>query len=124
MFPDLQPVQLAPISARVDEAARGAGRDPASIRRIWNISGTITPRPTGRLFNDCVESWAQSLADVSLRHGIDTFVLIEGEDAEAQLRTFALEVAPLTRDLVAEARWTGGRQRQEPDQAALSGPRR
>ncbi len=104
MFPYLKPEQLAPMAARVDEAARAAGRDPGSIRRIWNISGTITPRPTGNLFNDSVEGWAQSLADVSLEHGFDTYLLFEGKDAEAQLRTFALEVVPLTRHLVDQQR--------------------
>src|ERR671924_218660 len=37
---------LKDASARIDEAARAAGRDPASIRRIFNLGGVITDGPS------------------------------------------------------------------------------
>ena len=100
MFPTLQPSDLVPMSERVDEAARAAGRDPADIQRIWNISGTIRNRDTGKLFDGTARAWAETLADLAVNVGIDTFLLVEGENAEDQLRRFALEVVPYTRELV------------------------
>jgi alkanesulfonate monooxygenase SsuD/methylene tetrahydromethanopterin reductase-like flavin-dependent oxidoreductase (luciferase family) len=101
MYPTLPPSELVAMSDRVDEAAKAAGRDPADIQRIWNIAGTIRNRDTGKLFDGTVKAWAESLADLAVNVGIDTFLLVEGENAEEQLRRFALEVVPYTVELVA-----------------------
>jgi alkanesulfonate monooxygenase SsuD/methylene tetrahydromethanopterin reductase-like flavin-dependent oxidoreductase (luciferase family) len=86
----LKPADLAEAAARVDDAAREAGRDPAAIRRILNVAANLSA-------NEAVE--------LALEHGFDTFV-VGGmqEDAEAELREFLENVAPKVRELVAKAR--------------------
>src|SRR6266849_4716820 len=83
----LKPDELAEAGARVDDAAREAGRDPAAIRRILNVGANLS---------------AEEIAELSLENGFDTFV-VGGlqEDAEAELREFLEGVAPKARELVA-----------------------
>src|SRR5712691_9057777 len=77
-------------NARIDDAARDAGRDPALIRRVLNGGAKKT---------------ADEIAELALEHGFDTFVIGETqEDVEAELREFLENVAPKTRELVAAGR--------------------
>lgn len=89
-------VQAADLSAgneRIDEAARGAGRDPKSIRRILNYGYPIE------------DGGAEVLASLVVDHGMDTFLISEGgDDPRADLAEFMNEVAPRVRELVAEKR--------------------
>src|SRR5467141_176083 len=64
--------KMAEAVARVDDAAREAGRDPAAIRRVTNVAANLT---------------ADEIAELTLELGFDTFV-VGGmqEDAEAELR--------------------------------------
>lgn len=57
--------------------------------------------------------WSESLAALTLEYGMDTYVLARrmeryeparGDDADSQLRRFALEVVPRTRELIDQAR--------------------
>ncbi len=84
---------MAQSGARVDEAAREAGRDPAAIRRLLNVAANVS---------------AEEVAELALEQGFDTFV-VGGmqEDAEAELREFLENVAPNARELVAEGRDKG-----------------
>ena len=75
-------------NARIDEAATDAGRDPTAIRRLLNIPSSAA-RP-------------DSLAELALDHGIDTFIL--SSDDATELRRFGEETAPAARQLVAAAR--------------------
>ncbi|OLC24361.1 MAG: monooxygenase [Actinobacteria bacterium 13_1_40CM_2_65_8] len=86
----LKPQEMADAAARVDDAAREAGRDPAAIRRIANVAANLT---------------ADEIAELAIELGFDTFV-VGGlqEDAEAELREFLENVAPEARELVAEGR--------------------
>src|SRR6267378_6326906 len=79
--------QMAEAVARVDDAAREAGRDPAAIRRVTNVAANLT---------------ADEIAELTLELGFDTFV-VGGmqEDAESELREFLENVAPKARELVA-----------------------
>jgi alkanesulfonate monooxygenase SsuD/methylene tetrahydromethanopterin reductase-like flavin-dependent oxidoreductase (luciferase family) len=108
-----QPGDLVSMNARIDEAAHAAGRDPATIQRIYNVPGTITDGPPGELLLGSVNHWSESLAALTLEYGMDTYVLAHrmdryeparGDDAESQLRRFALEVVPRTRELIDQAR--------------------
>ena len=88
----------------IDDAARAAGRDPADVRRIYNVIGTIGPSPrrtglTGdaRLWADTLSAWATDL-------GFDTFVFWPLGDPRRQLEAFAGEVVPAVRARVAEIR--------------------
>jgi alkanesulfonate monooxygenase SsuD/methylene tetrahydromethanopterin reductase-like flavin-dependent oxidoreductase (luciferase family) len=88
----LEPGDLSAGNAAIDAAARRAGRDPASIRRLLNVAPhSVAP-----------SRWAQELAGLALEEGISTFFLM-GDDP-AMIQTFAGEVAPAVRELVAQAR--------------------
>jgi alkanesulfonate monooxygenase SsuD/methylene tetrahydromethanopterin reductase-like flavin-dependent oxidoreductase (luciferase family) len=101
--PVAQPRDLALWSKQVDDAATAAGRAPSEIRRIWPIQGRIGNQQQSSPFAGAVDQWAAALAELAVEVGIDTFVLMEGEDAEVQLRMFALEVVPQTRARVEPA---------------------
>lgn len=93
------------MSARVDDAAREAGREPAEIRRLYNVTGTFADVADGSFLHGPAEVWAQQLADLTLQHGTSTFVL--ASDDSAELERFAAEVAPQVRELVAAERGDG-----------------
>ncbi|MEU6712099.1 LLM class flavin-dependent oxidoreductase [Nonomuraea sp. NPDC046802] len=93
--------QLAEGNAIIDEAAAGAGREPASVRRLLNIGGRFGP-PSDRLLSGPPEQWAEQLAMLTLRYGVSAFILV-GDD-QATLDIFGQEVAPATRELVAAER--------------------
>ncbi|MFC3504028.1 LLM class flavin-dependent oxidoreductase [Micromonospora krabiensis] len=92
---------LTTMNAQIDEAAAAAGRDPGAVRRLLNIGGQFAA--TGRSFlNGPPEQWAEDLAGVALEHGVSAFILAGDDPAVIEL--FANEVAPATRELVAEER--------------------
>lgn len=89
---------LATMATRLDDAAAAAGRDPADIRRILNINGTITDgRPEG-LLNGPADQWVDELTELAVELGFDTFV--HTTDDRHQLRRFAEEIVPAVRDQV------------------------
>ena len=107
------PDAILRLSAIIDEAATEAGRDPAAVRRLYNINGrfgsgsgflTGTPR-----------EWAEQLAELTLTTGMSTYIL--GSDDATTLARFAAEVAPATRDLVG-----ANRSRQPGEERAVSRP--
>src|SRR5207248_310311 len=87
---ELKPVR--DMVRRLDDAAAEAGRDPAAIRRVLNVSGAITDGPVEGLFNGPVPHWVEQLTGLVVRDGFDTFVL--ATDAPGQLARFAEEVVP------------------------------
>ncbi|MGI9209208.1 LLM class flavin-dependent oxidoreductase [Rhodococcus sp. 105337] len=93
---------LGEMSARVDDAAREAGREPAQIRRLYNVTGTFADVADGSFLHGPAEVWAEQLAELTLQHGTSTFVL--ASDASTDLERFAAEVAPRVRELVAAER--------------------
>jgi len=70
---------------RIDDAARSAGRDPRSIRRILN-AGMLD---------------ASTLVSLAVDVGMDTFLVTDDED---EMRTFMKETAPRVRAEVAARR--------------------
>jgi hypothetical protein len=78
----------------VDEAAREAGRDPGEIRRLYNVSGTITDGPTQDLLVGPPSHWIEELTRFADELGFDTFVFWPREEPVRQLELFANEVAP------------------------------
>ncbi len=97
---DLQ--KIREMITRLDDAANEAGREPASIRRILNVQGTITDSESRGLLQGPVDQWVDDLTNLALRYGFDTFILwAEGED---QLPRFAEEVIPAVRAQVAVER--------------------
>jgi alkanesulfonate monooxygenase SsuD/methylene tetrahydromethanopterin reductase-like flavin-dependent oxidoreductase (luciferase family) len=92
---------LTELNEHIDGAAVAAGREPGQVRRMLNVSGRFAP--AGRGFLDGpAEQWAEDLAGLTLEHGISSFIL--ATDDAYTIETFAAEVAPATRDLVAAER--------------------
>ena len=94
------PDALPELSAIIDEAAIGAGRDPASVRRLYNINGRFGT--AGGFLAGTPRDWAEQLAELTVIAGTSSYIL--GTDDPTALRRFAEEVAPAVRDLVAAER--------------------
>jgi alkanesulfonate monooxygenase SsuD/methylene tetrahydromethanopterin reductase-like flavin-dependent oxidoreductase (luciferase family) len=96
-------------SARIDAAAREAGRDPSAIRRVYNVGGAFTATAPATATDDDqaivgpVDHWARVLVHLAADLGFDSFVL-GGPPDPAALRTFIAEVAPAVRERVAALR--------------------
>jgi alkanesulfonate monooxygenase SsuD/methylene tetrahydromethanopterin reductase-like flavin-dependent oxidoreductase (luciferase family) len=88
----------------IDDAARAAGRDPAAIRRIYNVVGTIGGTFGGPGLRGDVATWIETLADWSVELGLDTFIFWPMTAPLDQLEVFAGEVVPGVRERVAERR--------------------
>ena len=94
------PGALPELSAIIDDAASGAGRDPASVRRLYNINGRFGT--AGGFLAGTPRDWAEQLAELTLTAGTSSYLL--GTDDPTMLRRFAEEVAPAVRELVAAER--------------------
>jgi alkanesulfonate monooxygenase SsuD/methylene tetrahydromethanopterin reductase-like flavin-dependent oxidoreductase (luciferase family) len=99
----LPPEQLASRHALIDDAAVEAARDPADVRRLYNVSGRITDGPTEGLLRGPASQWIEELTRLVVEEGMDTFVFWPDGPPEAQLRAFA-ELADDVRNEVAKAR--------------------
>jgi alkanesulfonate monooxygenase SsuD/methylene tetrahydromethanopterin reductase-like flavin-dependent oxidoreductase (luciferase family) len=91
------PAGLAAMRDRVDAAAEAAGRDPAAIRRVLNISGEITDGEVTGLLHGPPAHWVEVLRGLRLGLGFDTFVLAPEGDVMNQIERLAREVAPEVR---------------------------
>jgi hypothetical protein len=80
----LAPGGLADGNARIDRAARAAGRDPSAVRRLLNVGPDLS---------------AHELARLAVEDRIDTFI-VTADDA-ASIERLAAEVAPAVRELAA-----------------------
>jgi alkanesulfonate monooxygenase SsuD/methylene tetrahydromethanopterin reductase-like flavin-dependent oxidoreductase (luciferase family) len=80
----LKPEDMGEANARIDDAARAAGRDPSSIRRVLNVGADLT---------------TEDFATLVLEHGFDTFIT-SPDLGEA----FIEYVVPKVRELVAASR--------------------
>jgi alkanesulfonate monooxygenase SsuD/methylene tetrahydromethanopterin reductase-like flavin-dependent oxidoreductase (luciferase family) len=92
--------KLSEAVARVDDAASAAGRDPAAIRKVYNVGGMIgreSPEP----FQGSVQQWVDQLVAIVREHGMNGFTFWPNDDRELQLAIFAAEVAPAVRAALA-----------------------
>ncbi|WP_250446598.1 LLM class flavin-dependent oxidoreductase [Actinotalea sp. C106] len=99
-LPSLGYLDLADLpaaNARIDEAATSAGRDPAAVRRLINLSGRFQGSRGGP-FQGPPAQWVAELVDLVLEHGMSTFIL--GGDDPRALEVLAQEVAPAVREQV------------------------
>lgn len=95
------PTSLTEMNQHIDEGAIAAGRQPADVRRLLNISGQFAR--TGQSFlNGPPKQWAEELAGLTLDYGITGFIL--ASDDAATIELYASEVAPEARELVAAER--------------------
>ncbi|GAA1179218.1 hypothetical protein GCM10009584_21230 [Ornithinimicrobium humiphilum] len=98
----LPPERLAEANARIDEAARKAGRAPQDVVRLYNVHGTFGPASGRGGLHGTPADWAEQLAGLALGEGMSTFILAT-DDARA-VRVFGEEVGPMVRDLVSAGR--------------------
>ncbi|HEY0812101.1 MAG TPA: LLM class flavin-dependent oxidoreductase [Pseudonocardia sp.] len=92
----------------IDEAAAGAGREPAAIRTVFNLPGRITARPLretrdegGRWLGGSADQWIEELTGAVLEHGARGFVLFTpdgGSPDGPTLSRWAREIAPAVRE--------------------------
>jgi alkanesulfonate monooxygenase SsuD/methylene tetrahydromethanopterin reductase-like flavin-dependent oxidoreductase (luciferase family) len=101
------PPSIPAAQQQIDAAARSAGRDPAKVRRIYNVVGSIGAARGGSGFAGDVRSWVDALADWSIDLGFDTFIFWPRGNALDQLEAFASEVIPRVREAVVERRRVG-----------------
>ena len=107
-LPRLTMAELADKHEQIDEAAIEAGRDPAEIRRLANVNGTITSGDSHGRLQGPPNQWIEELADLALNHGIDTFIVWPEGDVMDQTRQLA-ELVSDVRDLVERERKEGPR---------------
>ena len=88
--------------ARIDTAAAEAGRDPAALRKVYNIAGRVAAASSG-VFDEPVGAWVERLVDLVTEAGMNGFVLWPLDDHERQYAVFAEEVAPAVRAALAGA---------------------
>jgi alkanesulfonate monooxygenase SsuD/methylene tetrahydromethanopterin reductase-like flavin-dependent oxidoreductase (luciferase family) len=94
------PEQVGEMAKRVDDAADQAGRDPRSIRHIYNLSGQITEGAVRERLQGPPEHWVETLAGFVHELGFDSFIFSPAEDVLGQIERFAQEVAPGVREAV------------------------
>jgi alkanesulfonate monooxygenase SsuD/methylene tetrahydromethanopterin reductase-like flavin-dependent oxidoreductase (luciferase family) len=92
------PGRLPELRERIDEAALAAGRNPADIRRLYNLFGAVDE--SGDFPDGPVTQWVDRLTSLAVEHGMDTFVFGPARDPVHQVRRFAEEIAPAVREAV------------------------
>jgi hypothetical protein len=93
------PEELAGMNRVIDDAAQEAGREPADIRRLYNIGGSFAGNG---FLQGPPKVWVEQLAELAVTEGVSGFVLmVETDDG---LRRFAEEVVPGVRELVDQER--------------------
>ena len=116
--------EIARANQIIDDAAGGAGRDPREVRRLLNVSGSfdgagpgLVESQGGAVIQGSPNDWVQTLAALALEHGFSTFIL--AADHPRLIETFAGEVAPALRELVAAERSRAG----TPDAEVVRSPK-
>lgn len=97
----LKPGDLTRGNAAIDASAEAAGRTPAAVRRMLNISGAFSARSAG-LLQGPVSQWVDELTELVLTEGMSAFIL--GSDDPSDIQRFGQEVAPAVREAVTAAR--------------------
>jgi alkanesulfonate monooxygenase SsuD/methylene tetrahydromethanopterin reductase-like flavin-dependent oxidoreductase (luciferase family) len=98
LFRGVTPEDLSAWGRVIDEAALAAGRDPAAIRRVYNVPGRIRASgPGDGPLDGPPERWAETLARWAVEDRADSFVFWPQEPGREQLERFANEVAPAVR---------------------------
>jgi hypothetical protein len=106
------PEELGAMNARIDDAARQAGRSPADVRRLYNVNGAFDAG--AGFLQGPPRVWVEQLAGLALDEGISGFVLSADTADRTDLHRFAEEVVPAVRELVEAERVTPS-DRAEPE---------
>lgn len=101
----MPPDRYRDAAAQLDAAALAVGRDPAAIRRVYNIGGSITDGARGDgLLDGPVDQWVETLAGWALDLGVDTFVFWPPDDGTYPVQRLGGEIVPAVRGAVRAAR--------------------
>jgi alkanesulfonate monooxygenase SsuD/methylene tetrahydromethanopterin reductase-like flavin-dependent oxidoreductase (luciferase family) len=93
--------RFAALTARIDDAATAAGRDPTAIRRIVNVGGVITDGQSGQgRLEGPVDQWIDLLTTWAIEIGIDAYIFWAPDTGTSQVERFAAEVVPAVRERV------------------------
>lgn len=98
------PEVLPGMHARIDAGAESVGRDPALVKRIYNLFGVITDGESAGPFQWPADRWVEELTGLVVDGGMDTFIFGPGDDVVHQVELFAGEVAPAVREAVSRER--------------------
>jgi alkanesulfonate monooxygenase SsuD/methylene tetrahydromethanopterin reductase-like flavin-dependent oxidoreductase (luciferase family) len=101
-LPSVPPADVPEALERIGEGAAQAGRDPAAIRRIYNVSGAIVDGPARGVLHGPPAHWIEALTSFA-ELGFDTFVFWPDGEVLPQVERFAQEVAPGVREAVTPA---------------------
>ena len=99
-IPSLPRMPLADVPARqeaIDDAARRAGRDPAQVRRVANVS------PGNGFLDGPVEEQVEQLVGLVRELRFEAFVFPLGEDPARDIERLAGEVAPGVRSALGQS---------------------
>ncbi|MGC5010183.1 LLM class flavin-dependent oxidoreductase [Streptosporangium sp. DT93] len=110
------PDVLTAMNATVDEAALAAGRSPADVRRLYNVSGSFTGSG-GAFLQGPAHVWVEQLAELTLEEGMSAYIL--ASDDPDDIRRFAAEVVPGVRELVEAERELRGSSAAVPSSVAV-----
>ncbi len=100
----LPPEAMPAANAVIDTAAARAGRDPATIRRIYNLGGAITDGRVGDgPLTGPPELWAETLTRWVLELGVDGLLFTPPDSGRGDIERFAGEVVPAVRAALAAA---------------------
>lgn len=92
-------------AAIIDDAAVSAGRDPRSVRRIYNVAGRITDGEQGEgPLEGPADQWIETLTRWTLDLGVDGFIFWPPDATVATVERFSAEIVPAVRDAVAAER--------------------
>ena len=100
MGPSAIPTYAA-AGAQIDEAAIAAGRDPASVRRIFNVGGRITDGPRGDgLLDGPPDQWIETLSAWAVELRADAFIIWPPDTDVRFVERVSAEIAPAIRAAV------------------------
>lgn len=97
------PGAIPAMQRTIDEAAAAAGREPASIRRLYNVMGRIGDASSGEPLQGDVAQWIEELTRYVLELRFDGFVFWPNGEPLAQVERFAREVVPAVREAARSA---------------------
>jgi len=98
---NLGPAGYREAAARLEDAIVAAGREPGSIRRLYNVNGTITDGDVGEgPLDGPVEHWIETLARWVVELNVDTFILWPPDSGTRDIERFAAEIMPALRRAV------------------------
>lgn len=87
--------------ARIEDSAAAAGRDPARIRRVFNVGPGIGGDSGAGLLGERAGESAERLAAWARQFDVDAFIVWPADASTAGIERFAAEVVPSVREALA-----------------------